>query len=109
MISAKTLVNLTLGYGSTGKTRKTTPSKAINPPLRTSPYRSMGPRFTFWALCADATQTIAYVAIVEKAKTSAIASKSPVPYRLAAKNAGMPSTMGDEPTISSSAVRADVS
>ena len=43
-----------------------------------------------------------------RANTAAIGMISPSPYFAAAKNAGMPSTIGDEPRISSSAVRAVV-
>ncbi len=42
------------------------------------------------------------------ANTAAIGASKGVPYFAAAKNAGMPSTIGDEPRISKSAVRAVV-
>ena len=42
------------------------------------------------------------------AKTTDMTMMRPTPNRLAAKKAGMPSTMGDEPRINNNAVRAVV-
>ena len=50
-------------------------------------------------------ETTTYVAIVEAAKTTAMTASSDIPYVDAAKNAGIPSTIGDDPRMSKSAVR----
>ena len=61
-----------------------------------------------WSPLADATHSPTYVAIVDSAKTADMSAMSPGPNRDAAKNAGMPSTIGDDPRMSNSAVLEDV-
>src|SRR5689334_18730554 len=61
-----------------------------------------------WRPLAAVTQRATYVEIVETAKTADMSAMSPGPYLDAAKKAGMPSTIGDDPRMSSKAVRDDV-
>ncbi len=51
------------------------------------------------------TLIITYVVIVAKAKTTAMVASNASPLVEAAKNAGMPSIIGDDPRMSNKAVR----
>jgi len=87
---------------------KSRPVSAIKAPLRTSPYLSKRPKLTLCNPEAPSKHITTYVVIVDAAKTTAMIASCPGPYLAAAKNAGIPSTIGDEPMIRSNAVRDDV-
>ena len=76
-------------------------------PLNTSPYRSTGPRLTRDSPSRPSKTSATYVAIVETANTSAMIANCRTPYLEAAKNAGMPSIIGDDPRININAIRDD--